>query len=74
MSEGYVDFNRITDIAVREDGKEIRLTCQGKDAGEFDMLIPTEALADLIANLQMIHMSASIRRDMYRPVQVRGII
>src|ERR1044071_5191824 len=71
MSEGYVDIDRLGKIMVREDGQEIAITCHGKQAGEFDILIGVDALRDLITNLQQIHMSAQIRRDTYRPLGVR---
>ena len=67
MSEGYVDLDRIGKVMVREHGLEIALSCHGKQAGEFDLLISTEALLDLISNLQPIHMSAEIRRETFRP-------
>jgi hypothetical protein len=68
--EAYAELSRITNVAVREDGEEVRLTCQGNDGGEFDLLIPAEALHDLTVNLQMISMSTDIKRETFRPARV----
>jgi hypothetical protein len=73
MSEGYVDLDKIGQVLVREDGKQVVLNCRGKDAGEYDILIEVEALLDLITNLQIIHRSAEIRRETFRPIKVQKL-
>lgn len=71
--EGYAELSRITGVSVREDGEEVKLTCQGRDGGEFDLLIPAEALGDLIANLQRISMSTNIKRATFRQPRVPSV-
>ena len=71
MSKGYVDIERLGKIAVKEDGTELMITCYGEAAGEFDILIKTEALRDLAYNLTQIFRSAEIRRHTFRPVALR---
>jgi hypothetical protein len=71
MSKGYVDVDRLGEIAVKEDGGELMITCHGEVAGEFDILIKTDALRDLAYNLTQIYRSAEIRRRTFRPVALR---
>lgn len=73
MSEGYVDLDKIVKVLVREDGKQVVLTCHGKEAGEYDILIEVEALVDLITNLQIISRSAEIREATFRPIQIQKL-
>ena len=69
--EGYVEFSKIVEVGIREDGEEVKITAQGDDGGTFDMLIKADALQELIANLQYIQRSSQIKRLIPRPIQLR---
>lgn len=70
-AEGYVEFSKIKEVGIREDGEEIRITGEGDDGAVFDMLIKADAIDELIANLQFISRSAQIKRRLPRPVALR---
>jgi hypothetical protein len=67
-SETYVEFSRIVDVALRDDGEEVKIVCQGDDGEQFDMLIPTEAVISLSIQLEAIGRSARVSKTAFRPV------
>lgn len=71
MAEGYVEFSKIVDARIREDGAEIQLICQGEDGGEFDMLIPTRAVPGLTNDLNAAFRAARIRQENPEPMPYR---
>jgi hypothetical protein len=67
---GDIQVSQIRGHEVAIDGSVARVACRDDAGKEFKMVIPTEAIDDLIKNLQMIYMSAKLTRETSRPVQV----
>jgi hypothetical protein len=69
--KGVVEFSEVVDVAIREDGEEVKLTCKGDDGLLFDMLIPVDAVVPLSKRLLEIGRSARISKMASRPVIFR---
>jgi len=61
MSEGYVEFSRIKEALISDDGEEVTLTCQGGDGLEFDMQIPANAIGQLVNQLMILWLSPQLK-------------
>jgi hypothetical protein len=65
-----IEVSQIRTNEVSLDGRFARVACRNDAGHEFNMVIPTDAIYDLIKNLQMISMSAKLIMETSRPIQV----
>lgn len=69
---GFVEFSKIVNNRISEDGKEVVLMCEGPDAAAFDMVIPTGAIPQLMQGLESSFRAAMLLIKHPIPVSIDG--
>jgi hypothetical protein len=67
--EGYVEFSKLVEGRIREDGEEVILLCEGPDGGQFEMVVPTKEIPVIAHSLMNAMRAAMIRVKNPLPVK-----
>ena len=66
-----VELSRVLDYRVTKGGEISRVACEASDGSKFELIVPFEALFDVIRNLQMMELNLEIlQRTSTRPISL----